>query len=214
MAHEEQPNLVEIIVTPANEVTVVEQRNIVEVHEDSPTEVLVSTLGLQGPLGPTGPTGPPGPPGQSITGPAGPGLATGGSAKTLLQKRSGSDYDTEWTTTPTVTALRVGQSTASFETTLITASTEDTDEITLDVVSGDSVKYTVRATNGIHAMTTEIVATALGEVVNYTEYGTVVVGVAPCSFDVVVDSGEISLICTPATDTLTEYRVVRHAIAG
>lgn len=44
----------------------------VEVDEEAPTEIFISTSGLQGPLGPTGPVGPTGP-----TGAAGPTGAVG-----------------------------------------------------------------------------------------------------------------------------------------
>lgn len=214
MPHEEQPNLVEVIVVPPNDVNVSEVFNAVHVDEDAPTEVRVSMLGVQGPVGPTGSTGPTGPDG--IIGPTGVavGLPTGGSPFNVLQKRTGTDYDTEWTATPTLNSFRVSSADSFFQTALITAVTEDVDDMTLDMTVADSVKYMVRVSDGINAMTTEITATALGQVVNFTEYGTVVVGAAPCSFNVTRNAQHISLICTPATDTLTEYRVVKHAITG
>lgn len=187
MPHEEKPNLVEVIV-------------------DSPTEVRVATVGLQGPVGPTG--------SQGIVGPVGPGVSAGGSPFDILQKRTGADYDTEWTATPTLNSLRFSSSNAFFQTALITAVTEDVDDVTLDTTVADSVKYMVRVSDGTNAMTTEITATASGEAVNFTEYGTVVVGAAPCSFNVTRNAQHISLICTPTTDTLTQYRVVKHAITG
>jgi len=212
--------------------------NVVLVNEDAPTQIQISTFGLQGPLGPTGPVGdtaieigtaPPsntdvlwadttesprtvGPTGP--TGPTGAGVPTGGESYDILQKRSANDFDTEWTASPTVTSFRVGEGDSFFQTTLITAFTEDTEDITLDVTTADSVKYMVRVSDSENAMTTEIIATALGPTVNFTEYGKVMVGLAPCSFDVSRDDNLIFLICTPTTDTLTQYRVVKHAITG
>ena len=52
--------------------------------------------GPEGPQGPIGETGPKGDPGA--TGPAGPGVPVGGTAGQVLTKKSGTDYDTEWTT--------------------------------------------------------------------------------------------------------------------
>jgi hypothetical protein len=215
MAHEEQPNLIEVIVVPPNEVTVVEEINVVEVNENAPTEVKISTIGIQGALGPTGPQGVTGPVGPTgVIGPPGFGTPTGGITFDLLQKRSDADHDNEWTTTPTVSSLRVANQDSFFQTALITAETETTNNLTLDVSEADSVKYMVRVSSGNNALTTEIVATALGETVNFTEYGTVVVGAAPCSFDVTRNDENISLICTPTTGTLTHYRVVKHTITG
>lgn len=62
--------------------------------------------GPQGPEGPAGPQGETGPQGEKgdtgatgetgATGPAGPGVAAGGTAGQVLTKKSGTDYDTEW----------------------------------------------------------------------------------------------------------------------
>ena len=54
--------------------------------------------GEQGPQGPRGPAGHDGAPGeQGPQGPAGPGVPAGGTAGQVLAKKSGTDYDTEWT---------------------------------------------------------------------------------------------------------------------
>ena len=54
--------------------------------------------GEQGPRGPQGPAGHDGAPGeQGPQGPAGPGVPAGGTAGQVLTKKSGTDYDTEWT---------------------------------------------------------------------------------------------------------------------
>ena len=52
--------------------------------------------GAQGAEGPQGPIGETGPKGDQ--GPAGPGVPTGGAAGQVLTKKSGTDYDTQWTT--------------------------------------------------------------------------------------------------------------------
>ena len=51
--------------------------------------------GEQGPQGPQGPAGDPGE--QGPQGPAGQGVPAGGTAGQVLAKKSGTDYDTEWT---------------------------------------------------------------------------------------------------------------------
>ena len=51
--------------------------------------------GPEGPAGPKGDPGPEGPAGQQ--GPAGQGVPAGGTAGQVLAKKSGADYDTEWT---------------------------------------------------------------------------------------------------------------------
>lgn len=58
-----------------------------------------------GPKGETGETG--------ATGPAGPGVPTGGTARQVLTKKSGTDYDTQWTTLITIgtSDLTAGSST-------------------------------------------------------------------------------------------------------
>jgi hypothetical protein len=51
-------------------------------------------VGVGGPQGDVGPVGP--------TGPVGPGVAEGGTPGQLLEKASGTDFDTRWTDTPSV----------------------------------------------------------------------------------------------------------------
>jgi hypothetical protein len=109
---EEQQISVEVVVAAPNDVTVSEVVNTVYVNEDSPTEVTVYTPGIQGASGPAGPAGPIGPTGsmggqgiQGATGPAGPGIAAGGTTNDLLVKVSEGDYDTGWTSSPTVGSI-------------------------------------------------------------------------------------------------------------
>lgn len=51
----------------------------------------IVVTGMQGPAGPQGPQGEPGP-----QGPAGQGVPAGGTAGQVLVKKSGSDYDADW----------------------------------------------------------------------------------------------------------------------
>ena len=51
--------------------------------------------GAQGPIGNTGPAGPTG-----ATGAAGPGVAAGGTTGQALEKKSATDFDTQWVTLP------------------------------------------------------------------------------------------------------------------
>jgi hypothetical protein len=52
----------------------------------------------QGPQGPRGPTGP-----QGATGATGPGVASGGTTGQVLVKNSGTNYDTAWSSTISIT---------------------------------------------------------------------------------------------------------------
>ena len=73
-----------------------------------PTGVTGAT-GVQGITGPTGATGVDGPTGPSgptgATGVTGPGVATGGTTGQILVKNSATNYDTVWTSSPSVTTL-------------------------------------------------------------------------------------------------------------
>lgn len=64
--------------------------------------------GEQGPVGPAGPAGPGGPAGQD-----GVGIPAGGSTGQVLQKASGNDYDTEWTTPPHIVIDNIAPETKS-----------------------------------------------------------------------------------------------------
>lgn len=64
--------------------------------------------GPQGPQGIQGETGPQGDTGD--TGPAGPGVAAGGTTGQILVKNSATDYDTGWTSAPTVNSLLLNTS--------------------------------------------------------------------------------------------------------
>jgi hypothetical protein len=70
-----------------------------------------------------------------------------------------------------------------------------------------SVKYVVQAVQGTNYMITEILAVHDGSNVSYTEYGTVVIGTAPASFDVDINTGNIRLMATSASTSSTVYRV-------
>lgn len=61
--------------------------------------ILKGSGGLKGEIGEQGPQGPQGE--QGPQGPAGQGVITGGSTGQVLTKKSGTDYDTEWTTPAT-----------------------------------------------------------------------------------------------------------------
>jgi hypothetical protein len=66
------------------------------VTQPDPGVIRVDGSGGTGPAGPTGPTGPAGPTGP--TGAAGPGVPVGGTTGQVLEKNSGTDYDTIWAT--------------------------------------------------------------------------------------------------------------------
>lgn len=95
---------------------------------------------------------------------------------------------------------------------------EDFDSSTLSTVTATSVKsissttyrsakYVVQVVQGTNYMVTEILAIHDGSTVSFTEYGTVVVGTAPASFDVDISGGNIRLMATGASSSSTVYRV-------
>lgn len=95
---------------------------------------------------------------------------------------------------------------------------EDFDSSTLTTVTATSVKsissttyrsakYVVQVVQGTNYMVTEILAIHDGSTVSFTEYGTVVVGTAPASFDVDISGGNIRLMATSASTSSTVYRV-------
>jgi hypothetical protein len=97
------------------------------------------------------------------------------------------------------------------------ATTTTTDATSIKTVSATtyrSVKYVVQATEGTNYMVTEILAVHDGSNVSYTEYGTVVVGTAPASFDVDINSGNVRLTATPASSSSTVFRIRSSAIAA
>jgi len=77
-----------------------------------------------------------------------------------------------------------------------------------------SAKYVIQATEGTNYMVTEILAVHNGTNVSYTEYGTVIVGSAPATFDVDINNGNIRLTATGASASSTVYRVRTTAIAA
>ena len=59
-------------------------------------QITVAVPGLQGPAGTAG-----------ATGPAGSGVPSGGATNSILAKQSSADYDTAWTSIPTLSGLNV-----------------------------------------------------------------------------------------------------------
>lgn len=75
-----------------------------------------------------------------------------------------------------------------------------------------SVKYLAQIVQGTNYMVTEILAIHDGSNVSFTEYGTVIVGTAPASFDVDISAGNVRLMATSASSSSTVYRVWTTAI--
>lgn len=97
------------------------------------------------------------------------------------------------------------------------ATTTTTDATSIKTVSATtyrSVKYVIQAVQSTNYMITELLAVHDGTNVSYTEYGTVVIGTAPASFDVDINSGSIRLTATPASSSSTVFRVRSMAIAA
>jgi hypothetical protein len=204
MSDVEPISVIEVVADGPNEVTVEEIRNTVTVVEESPNQVFVSTVGLQGP---------PGPPGDE--GPAGEGVPVGGNTDQLLAKASDDDYDTTWTSSVRIESVTLADGSAAYATDLITATTSSTQaNQILDVAEGQSVKYLIRASDGVSAQTTEILASVCSGNVYFVEYGTIAVNGTLASFDVTNPEAGVTLSVTPTTGTLITYRVVKHVISG
>jgi hypothetical protein len=122
--------------------------------------------------------------------------------------------------TPTFAALLIGDASDPVKTSLddmdsaTTTTTSSTSIKTVNATDYRSVKYIIQATQGTNYMVTEILAVHDGTNVSYTEYATVVVGTAPASFDVDINTGNIRLTATPASSSSTTFRVRSTAIAG
>lgn len=123
--------------------------------------------------------------------------------------------DVATSASPTFAAVNISDGSAS--------ANEDLDSTTLTTVTPSSVKsiatasfrsakYVIQATEGTNYMITEILAVHDGSSVSYTEYGTIVVGTAPASFDVDISSGNMRLMATSASSSSTVYRVRTTAI--
>ncbi len=100
----------EILVTEEQAyITINEEEEVLVVEIDVESSVQALEVGVVGPQGPTGPVGPEGAAGpEGPVGPVGPGVAEGGGVGQLLVKATGDDYDTEWTSEPTVDSLQFG----------------------------------------------------------------------------------------------------------
>jgi len=204
MSDVEPISVIEVVADGPNEVTVEEIRNTVTVVEETPNQVFVSTVGMQGA---------PGPPGEA--GAAGVGVPAGGGTDQLLAKASEDDYDTTWTSSVRIESVTLADGSAAYATDLITATTSSTQPAqVLDVAEGQSVKYLIRASDGDSAQTTEILASVSGNDVYFVEYGTIAVNGTLASFDVTHSVDGVTLSVTPTTGTLVTYRVVRHVISG
>lgn len=121
---------------------------------------------------------------------------------------------------PTFAALFIGDASDPVKKSLddmdssTTTTTSATGIKTVNATTYRSVKYVVQVTEGTNYMVTEILAVHDGSNVSYTEYGTVVVGTAPASFDVDINAGNIRLVATPASSSSTVFRVRSTAMAA
>jgi hypothetical protein len=118
---------------------------------------------------------------------------------------------------PTFAALNVSDGSTSAQTDFDSTTTTSTSTASIKSVTASSyrsMRYTIQATQGTNYMVTEILAVHNGTSVNYTEYGTIVIGTAPASFDVDIDSGSLRLLTTPATANSTTFRVHSVALAA
>lgn len=128
--------------------------------------------------------------------------------------------DIATTSTPTFGAVLIGDASDPVKKSLDdmdSATTTTTDATSIKTVSATdyrSVKYVIQAVEGTNYMITEMLAVHDGTNVSYTEYGTVVIGTAPASFDIDINSGNIRLTATAASSSSTVFRVRSTAIAA
>lgn len=128
--------------------------------------------------------------------------------------------DIATTSTPTFGALFIGDASDPVKKSLddmdsvTTTTTSATSIKTVSATDYRSVKYVIQAVESTNYMVTELLAIHDGSNVSYTEYGTVVVGTAPASFDVDINSGNIRVTATPASSSSTVFRVRSTAIAA
>lgn len=119
------------------------------------------------------------------------------------------------TDSPTFAAVNISDGTLS--------ANEDLDSSTITSVTPTSIKalatatyrsakYVIQAVQGTNYMITEILAIHDGTSVTFTEYGTIVVGSTPASFDLDISSGNMRLMATSASSSSTVYRVRTTAI--
>ena len=76
-----------------------------------------------------------------------------------------------------------------------------------------SVKFMVQVRQGSNFLLTEILVIHDGSVASFTEYGRVVVGSAPATFDVDLTGSLINLIATSASASATNYKILATVIA-
>jgi hypothetical protein len=128
--------------------------------------------------------------------------------------------DIATTSTPTFGALFLGDASDPVKKSLddidsaTTTTTSATSIKTVSATDYRSVEYVVQAVQGTNYMVTKLLAIHDGSNVSFTEYGTVVIGSAPASFDVDINSGNIRLTATPASSSSTVFRVRSMAIAA
>lgn len=118
---------------------------------------------------------------------------------------------------PTFAALNVSDGSSNnanedFDSTTLTTVTQTAIK-TLVASTYRSAKYVIQAVQGTNYMVTEILAIHDGTSVSFTEYGTVVVGTAPASFDLDISAGNVRLLATSASSSSTTYRVRTTALA-
>ena len=101
-------------------------------------------------------------------------------------------------------------------TTNVTGTTSPTIIYQIPVTSASSLDFNITSTDetsGTSRQVAKIMASALGNAVNYNEYGTLAIGSSLGSYAVSVVGGNYQLIVTPATANTITYNVVVTAYA-
>lgn len=75
-----------------------------------------------------------------------------------------------------------------------------------------SAKFLVQAVQGSNLLLTELLVIHDGTTAYFTEYGRVVAGTAPATFDVDIEDGEVRLKATPASSSSTVFKILTTAI--
>jgi hypothetical protein len=97
--------------------------------------------------------------------------------------------------------------TNDYTVTASTSTTSQTDIHTLNASSYRSVEYMIQATRGSEYHVTKVLAVHNGTSASNTSYGTVYTGSSLASFAVDISGGNLRLLVTPSSASLTSYKI-------
>lgn len=104
----------------------------------------------------------------------------------------------------------------SFEqviTTSTTATTANQVLVMLDSTIYRTVKFLIQVKENTNYEATEILAIHNGTTATHTEYGNIVIGTSPATFNVDISGGLIRLLTTPTSASSTEFKILATSIS-